>query len=152
VQCPECHKDVSSKASNCIHCGFPLKSVPKDEDVPTVREANYSKFGLGIFFMVIAIIAIVRGFIVVQPSDVEKMQQDLVDMAQDAERTQEALGRLAGNSSYAREAHQSSLEYQSKLDKMISDRHIKAACWFAPGGLLLVTGLIMCAYSKSQAK
>ena len=25
IQCPECGKDVSSEAENCIHCGYPLK-------------------------------------------------------------------------------------------------------------------------------
>lgn len=26
IKCPECGKDVSDKAPNCIHCGFPLES------------------------------------------------------------------------------------------------------------------------------
>ena len=25
IKCPECGRDVSDKADDCIHCGFPLK-------------------------------------------------------------------------------------------------------------------------------
>ena len=25
IKCPECGKEVSDKASQCIHCGFPFK-------------------------------------------------------------------------------------------------------------------------------
>ena len=27
IQCPECHKDVSDQAPQCVHCGFPLSSI-----------------------------------------------------------------------------------------------------------------------------
>lgn len=29
IKCPECGKEVSDKAPSCIHCGFPLSSMPK---------------------------------------------------------------------------------------------------------------------------
>ena len=31
VKCPECQKEVSSEASSCPHCGYPLKEEKKDE-------------------------------------------------------------------------------------------------------------------------
>lgn len=31
IKCPECGKEVSDKAIACIHCGFPLQKVKKDE-------------------------------------------------------------------------------------------------------------------------
>ena len=27
INCPECGKEISDKAKNCIHCGYPLASV-----------------------------------------------------------------------------------------------------------------------------
>lgn len=29
IKCPECERDVSDKANNCIHCGAPLKTDKK---------------------------------------------------------------------------------------------------------------------------
>lgn len=29
VQCPECGNEVSSKASDCPHCGYPLSARPE---------------------------------------------------------------------------------------------------------------------------
>ena len=31
IKCPECGKEVSDKAQNCIHCGYPLSQIPKDD-------------------------------------------------------------------------------------------------------------------------
>lgn len=28
IICPECNKEISDKAENCIHCGFPLSQIP----------------------------------------------------------------------------------------------------------------------------
>lgn len=25
IKCPECGKDISEKATHCIHCGYPIK-------------------------------------------------------------------------------------------------------------------------------
>ena len=30
IRCPECGKDVSDKAPACIHCGFPLNDIHKE--------------------------------------------------------------------------------------------------------------------------
>ena len=27
IKCPECGKEISDKASACIHCGFPLNNI-----------------------------------------------------------------------------------------------------------------------------
>ena len=37
INCPECGKEISDKAKNCIHCGYPLDSV-KSENIPVVTE------------------------------------------------------------------------------------------------------------------
>lgn len=29
IKCPECGKEISDKASACIHCGFPLSTTPQ---------------------------------------------------------------------------------------------------------------------------
>lgn len=34
IKCPECGKDVSDKATNCIHCGYPLQPVRKPQEIP----------------------------------------------------------------------------------------------------------------------
>ena len=38
IKCPECHKEVSDKASNCPHCGFPLKRKDKKD----LKEVDFS--------------------------------------------------------------------------------------------------------------
>lgn len=35
IKCPECGKEVSDKATNCINCGYPLNE-------PVVNSTNYS--------------------------------------------------------------------------------------------------------------
>jgi ribosomal protein L7/L12 len=30
IKCPECGKEISDKASACIHCGFPLNNIDQD--------------------------------------------------------------------------------------------------------------------------
>ena len=40
IKCPECGKEISDKAFNCIHCGFPLKNVHK-ENTCLVDGAEY---------------------------------------------------------------------------------------------------------------
>ncbi|MFQ7000483.1 MAG: ribosomal protein L7/L12 [Clostridium sp.] len=32
IKCPECGKEISDKALACIHCGFPLKEINKEEN------------------------------------------------------------------------------------------------------------------------
>ena len=37
IKCPECGKDVSDKATACIHCGFPLNvAEPVNEEISIV--------------------------------------------------------------------------------------------------------------------
>ena len=33
IKCPECGKEVSDKAVACIHCGFPLNQLEKDNNI-----------------------------------------------------------------------------------------------------------------------
>ena len=40
IKCPECGKDVSDKAPACIHCGFPLNDIHK-ENTCLVDGAEY---------------------------------------------------------------------------------------------------------------
>jgi hypothetical protein len=121
IKCKECQKDVSSEAANCPHCGFPVKPQPKAEEIPIVREANSSKSGLGTFFIILGIIGIIIGFIVIQPSDYE---QFLGEHLRDVD------------------------SFQSKLDTASVDRHVKAACFFIPAGILFVLGLVLRASAK----
>lgn len=37
INCPECGKEISDKAKNCIHCGYPLDSV-KSENISVVTK------------------------------------------------------------------------------------------------------------------
>ena len=37
IQCPECGRDVSDRAPNCIHCGCPL-AAPKSELIIQVKD------------------------------------------------------------------------------------------------------------------
>lgn len=37
IKCPECGKEVSDKASTCIHCGFPLK---RENNIPSFTGMN----------------------------------------------------------------------------------------------------------------
>ena len=38
IKCPECNKEVSDKATNCPHCGFPLKRKDKND----LKEVDFS--------------------------------------------------------------------------------------------------------------
>lgn len=31
IKCPECGKEISDKAENCIHCGYPIASLDKEK-------------------------------------------------------------------------------------------------------------------------
>jgi hypothetical protein len=152
IKCSECKKDVSSEASNCPHCGFPIKSPPKDEGVPIVREANSSKSGLGTFFIVLGIISIIIGFIANQPSDLEGLQQNLVKTTQEGLRTQQSLsGAMGVSSPYTDQDRQEVKDAQASLDTMVSQRHMKAACFFISGGVLFILGLVLRASAKPNS-
>lgn len=36
IKCPECGKEISDKASACIHCGFPLNNINQDHTLYNV--------------------------------------------------------------------------------------------------------------------
>lgn len=46
ITCPECGKEVSDQAQNCIHCGFPLKKTSESDatkpsiDLPEKKQAD----------------------------------------------------------------------------------------------------------------
>ena len=49
IKCPECGKEVSNRASACIHCGCPLDeqpvaSTPKKDIIPSQKEYSEVKF------------------------------------------------------------------------------------------------------------
>lgn len=43
INCPECGKEISDKAKNCIHCGFPLDSVGCDDKPETTENVNIAE-------------------------------------------------------------------------------------------------------------
>lgn len=49
INCPECGKEISDKASHCIHCGCPINQ-PQETPAPTPKynntEFDSSKFRL----------------------------------------------------------------------------------------------------------
>ena len=49
IVCPECGKEVSDQAENCIHCGFPLKNssestASKSVDIPQNRPTETTQY------------------------------------------------------------------------------------------------------------
>ena len=42
IKCPECGKEISDKAAECVCCGYPLKSVPCPPVFPTNYESSIS--------------------------------------------------------------------------------------------------------------
>ena len=60
IICPECGKEVSDKAENCIHCGYPLKAhlgIKK-----TANKTNYIKYIIAIGILMLVCIVIAFGF------------------------------------------------------------------------------------------
>lgn len=37
IKCPECGKEVSDKASQCIHCGYPISSINNQSQFKNVK-------------------------------------------------------------------------------------------------------------------
>ena len=54
IKCPECHKEISDKASSCPHCGYPLKKKPQ-EDKSLIKIASRGSRGYQSFVMGFAI-------------------------------------------------------------------------------------------------
>lgn len=42
VKCPECNKEISNKANQCVYCGYPLHKKEKIEESNTVPKFDYS--------------------------------------------------------------------------------------------------------------
>lgn len=151
-KCPECQKEVSSEAEKCIHCGFPIKkSPPKETVVVAVSQNTSSKRGPGGFFIFLGIVGIIGGIIAFKPSGIEALKKRLTELTQEDYQNRKAFeGAGLGNYNSGSKAY----DYQmanSDYSSAQSKRHIKAACWFVPGGILFITGLIMRAGSpKSQ--
>lgn len=50
IKCPECGREVSDKASACIHCGFPLSNIHK-ENTCLVDGSEYDMTELKNYYM-----------------------------------------------------------------------------------------------------
>ena len=78
IKCPKCNQTISSEASNCPHCGFPIKKqeIEKNEyeDIPeeiAIRgEPGFIK-GVIIFLFIIGIIFVVLGILLIRFSFLE---------------------------------------------------------------------------------
>ncbi len=68
IKCPECEKEISSEATCCPHCGFPVKkSLMKEDSVPrviafrgepgSIKGITIFDFVFGILFFVGAIVS-----------------------------------------------------------------------------------------------
>ena len=40
IKCPECGKEISDKAENCIHCGFPIKNNAEIQQTTETKTFN----------------------------------------------------------------------------------------------------------------
>lgn len=40
IKCPECGKDISNKAPQCIHCGYPLQEIAVENDAKNNNPTN----------------------------------------------------------------------------------------------------------------
>ncbi len=57
IQCPECKNDISSKATSCPHCGYPLRANESDR-----KPSRRSAFGEITFaFSILAMIMLFTG-------------------------------------------------------------------------------------------
>ena len=56
IQCPECKKEISSKAPTCPHCGAPVGVSQTSEAVTTIQETSKSLKlqQLGASFLILA--------------------------------------------------------------------------------------------------
>lgn len=41
IKCPECKKEISNKATTCIHCGYPLNEM-EDNNVCVINNVEYN--------------------------------------------------------------------------------------------------------------
>jgi len=58
INCPECGKSISDKASACPHCGNPIAEPPTQQQPPTqVKKFNIQKL-LAVLLTVFSLIAL----------------------------------------------------------------------------------------------
>lgn len=98
LKCPECGKEVSSAASTCPHCGYPLKQKTDDNIVKNDDDGsnnskpekiaktsnNKKKLTIGIIaILIVLVLAVAGGFIVPQivANYKEKQQEDKYNQA-----------------------------------------------------------------------
>lgn len=149
TKCPDCQREISSEAASCPNCGRPIKIQSTDDKIPVVRESNPSKAKLGTFFIILGIIGIIIGFVVNQSSEQEKLQEQALKMAQQSEKTSQAMNNYivasggADHSSAAQEFQQDADNWNKQLQDLQSNRHFKAACFFITSGVLFVLGLVL---------
>lgn len=67
IRCPECKKQISSKAKACPNCGFPLDDVikPNEEEViiETILERKKSSIVASIFLFLFLELVFAAGFV-----------------------------------------------------------------------------------------
>ena len=60
INCPECGKEVSDRASTCIHCGYPMAAMPKpanmQADLPVQNDSNVKHKWLAIVLKIFKIV------------------------------------------------------------------------------------------------
>ena len=43
IKCPECGKEISSRAKQCIHCGYPIEDVENTTDTEYIQNGECNK-------------------------------------------------------------------------------------------------------------
>lgn len=71
IQCPSCNKSVSDKASNCPHCGTPIRGVSKEDSERHLRLQHYHRVQSIQTQSMIAMLLFIGGFGVMFWGDVE---------------------------------------------------------------------------------
>ena len=64
INCPECGKSVSDKATVCIHCGYPINVINKDTNCEKIKEqSEKNKKTIVIIFIIFIILSIGTGIL-----------------------------------------------------------------------------------------
>lgn len=75
IKCPECEKEVSSSAVNCIHCGYPIAKYMLQQKLESKlkrrssKPVQFNKKGILILVCIIAALTIVSLFLQKNRSD-----------------------------------------------------------------------------------
>ena len=112
IQCPECGKDLSSEATVCPHCGYPIKKSQKKVE-KTNHKKSVKKPLLFVLISAIVIIACVVVAIVIQPSHYEIALPYELDVPQTYD---EALRVMANHGFKARSDQNTVFGYQNETD------------------------------------